>query len=181
MGPALATAFGTASSSATLPVTVNSLEQGCKVDSRISRFILPIGATINMDGTALYEAVAAVFIAQMVGMNPSLGQIIIISITATAASIGAAGIPHAGLVTLVMVLDTVGLPGEAVSIIMSVDWLVDRVRTAVNVLGDAIGAAIVAHLSKDELLQLKEGEDYDHSPHNCSGHQQSIHMPDPRN
>ena len=161
MGPALATAFGTASSSATLPVTVNSLEQGCKVDSRISRFILPIGATINMDGTALYEAVAAVFIAQMVGMNPSLGQIIIISITATAASIGAAGIPHAGLVTLVMVLDTVGLPGEAVSIIMSVDWLVDRVRTAVNVLGDAIGAAIVAHLSKDELLQLKEGEEYE--------------------
>merc|ERR1712107_649058 len=160
MGPALATAFGTASSSATLPVTVNSLEQGNKVDQRISRFILPIGATINMDGTALYEAVAAIFIAQMVGMNPSLSQIIIISITATAVSIGAAGIPHAGLVTLVMVLDTVG-PGEAVSIIMSVDCLVDRVRTAVNVLGDAIGAAIVAHLSKDELLQLKEGEDYE--------------------
>ena len=88
MGPALATAFGTASSSATLPVTVNSLEQGNKIDPRISRFILPIGATINMDGTALYEAVAAIFIAQMVGMNPSLGQIIIISITATAASIG---------------------------------------------------------------------------------------------
>merc|ERR1719266_3229142 len=154
MGPALATAFGTASSSATLPVTVNSLEQGNKIDTRISRFILPIGATINMDGTALYEAVAAIFIAQMVGMNPSLGQIIIISIPATAASIGAAGIPHAGLVTLVMVLDTVGLPGEAVSIIMSVDWLVDRVRTAVNVLGDAIGAAIVAHLSRKELQQL---------------------------
>ena len=88
MGPALATAFGTASSSATLPVTVNSLEQGNKIDTRISRFILPIGATINMDGTALYEAVAAIFIAQMVGMNPSLGQIIIISITATAASVG---------------------------------------------------------------------------------------------
>ena len=84
----------------------------------------------------------------------SIGQIVIISITATAASIGAAGIPHAGLVTLVMVLDTVGLPGEAVSIIMSVDWLVDRVRTAVNVLGDAIGAAIVAHLSREELQQL---------------------------
>ena len=92
----------------------------------MSRFVIPLGATVNMDGTALYEAVAAIFIAQMVGMNPSLGQIIIISITATAASIGAAGIPHAGLVTLVMVLDTVGLPGEAVSIIMSVDWLVDR-------------------------------------------------------
>merc|ERR1711936_750320 len=151
MGPALATAFGTASSSATLPVTVNSLEEGNKVDPRISRFVLPIGATINMDGTALYEAVAAVFIAQMTGMNPTLGQIIIISITATAASIGAAGIPHAGLVTLVMVLETVGLPSEAVSIIMSVDWLVDRVRTAVNVLGDAFGAAIVAHLSRKEL------------------------------
>jgi len=104
-----------------------------------------------MDGTALYEAVAAIFIAQMTGMNPSIGQVIIISITATAASIGAAGIPHAGLVTLVMVLETVGLPSEAVSIIMSVDWLVDRVRTAVNVLGDAFGAAIVAHLSRKEL------------------------------
>ena len=85
----------------------------------------------------------------------SLGQIIIISITATAASIGAAGIPHAGLVTLVMVLDTVGLPGEAVSIVMSVDWLVDRVRTAVNVLGDAFGAAIVAHLSREELTRVQ--------------------------
>jgi Na+/H+-dicarboxylate symporter len=156
MGPALATAFGTASSAATLPVTINSLEEGNKIDPRISRFVLPIGATINMDGTALYEAVAAIFIAQMTGMNPTLGQIIIISITATAASIGAAGIPHAGLVTLVMVLETVGLPSEAVSIIMSVDWLVDRVRTAVNVLGDAFGAAIVAHLSKDELRKLNE-------------------------
>jgi len=159
MGPALATAFGTASSAATLPVTVNSLEEGNKVDPRISRFVLPIGATINMDGTALYEAVAAIFIAQMTGMNPTLGQIIIISITATAASIGAAGIPHAGLVTLVMVLETVGLPSEAVSIIMSVDWLVDRVRTAVNVLGDAFGAAIVGHLSKEELRKMNETEE----------------------
>merc|ERR1712013_24662 len=143
--------LGTASSAATLPITINSLEQGNKIDARISRFVLPIGATINMDGTALYEAVAAIFIAQMTGMNPTIGQVIIISITATAASIGAAGIPHAGLVTLVMVLETVGLPSEAVSIIMSVDWLVDRVRTAVNVLGDAFGAAIVAHLSMKEL------------------------------
>ena len=91
----------------------------------------------------------------------SIGQIVIISITATAASIGAAGIPHAGLVTLVMVLDTVGLPGEAVSIIMSVDWLVDRVRTAVNVLGDAFGAAIVAHLSQEELEVMSGGEEKD--------------------
>ena len=88
MTSAFTTAFGTGSSSATLPVTINCLEEKNGVDPRISRFVLPIGATINMDGTALYEAVAAIFIAQMVGMNPSLGQIIIISITATAASVG---------------------------------------------------------------------------------------------
>jgi len=156
MGPALATAFGTASSSATLPVTINNLENGNKINPVIARFVLPIGATINMDGTALYEAVAAIFIAQLTGMNPSIGQIIIISITATAASIGAAGIPHAGLVTLVMVLETVGLPSEYVSIIMSVDWLVDRFRTLVNVLGDSFGAAIVAHLCKDDFNQTED-------------------------
>ncbi|XP_023342798.1 putative sodium-dependent excitatory amino acid transporter glt-4 [Eurytemora carolleeae] len=161
MGPALATAFGTASSSATLPVTTSNLENGNKIDPLISRFVLPIGATINMDGTALYEAVAAIFIAQLTGMNPSLGQIIIISITSTAASIGAAGIPHAGLVTLVMVLETVGLPSESVSIIMSVDWLVDRFRTAVNVLGDSFGAAIVAHLCKDDILRVNGGVELD--------------------
>jgi len=154
MGPALATAFGTASSSATLPVTINNLENGNKINPKVARFVLPIGATINMDGTALYEAVAAIFIAQLTGMNPSIGEIIIISITATAASIGAAGIPHAGLVTLVMVLETVGLPSTSVSIIMSVDWLVDRFRTAVNVLGDSFGAAIVAHLCKDDIEQI---------------------------
>merc|ERR1711962_601032 len=92
----------------------------------------------------------------MTGMNPTIGQVIIISITATAASIGAAGIPHAGLVTLVMVLETVNLPSESVSIIMSVDWLVDRFRTAVNVLGDAFGAAIVAHLCKDDVQKELE-------------------------
>eukprot|EP00088_Acartia_fossae_P071890 TRINITY_DN9972_c0_g2_i2.p1 TRINITY_DN9972_c0_g2~~TRINITY_DN9972_c0_g2_i2.p1 ORF type:complete len:528 (+),score=122.29 TRINITY_DN9972_c0_g2_i2:78-1661(+) len=161
MGPALATAFGTASSSATLPVTINNLENGNKVNPVIARFVLPIGATINMDGTALYEAVAAIFIAQLTGMNPSIGQIIIISITATAASIGAAGIPHAGLVTLVMVLETVGLPSEYVSIIMSVDWLVDRFRTLVNVLGDSFGAAIVAHLCKHEIDEGKQADTFD--------------------
>ena len=88
--------------------------------------MLPIGATINMDGTALYEAVAALFIAQVRSMSMSVGQVIAISITATAASIGAAGIPQAGLVTMVMVLDTVGLPAEDVTIILAVDWLLDR-------------------------------------------------------
>jgi len=155
MGNPLATAFGTASSSATLPVTINALEEKNGVDPKIARFVLPIGATINMDGTALYEAVAALFIAQMNGINPNIGQVIAISITATAASIGAAGIPQAGLVTMVMVLDTVGLPSEAVSLILSIDWLLDRFRTAINVLGDSLGAGIVAHLSKGELDELE--------------------------
>ena len=92
----------------------------------IFRFVLPIGATINMDGTALYEAIAAIFIAQVREVPMSVGQIIAVSITATAASIGAAGIPQAGLVTMVMVLDTVGLPAEDVTIILAVDWLLDR-------------------------------------------------------
>ena len=148
------TAWGTASSSATLPVTINCLEEKNGVDPRISRFVLPIGATINMDGTALYEAVAAIFIAQMEDMHPSIGQIFAIAITATFASIGAAGIPQAGLVTMVMVLDTVGLPSNLVSMIFSVDWLLDRFRTAINVLGDSIGAGIVDHLSKKDLKEL---------------------------
>merc|ERR1712098_923011 len=154
MGPALATAWGTASSSVTLPVTMNCLEEKNYVDPRISRFVLPIGATINMDGTALYEAVAALFIAQLSNVPVNIGQVIAISITATAASIGAAGIPQAGLITMVMVLDTVGLPSESVSIILSVDWLLDRFRTTINVLGDSIGAGIVNHLSKEELIRL---------------------------
>ena len=98
--------------------------------------------------------VGATLSPQMVGMNPSLGQVVIISITATAASIGAAGIPQAGLVTMVMVLDTVGLPSHLVSMILSVDWLLDRFRTAINVLGDSIGAGIVSHLSSEELREV---------------------------
>jgi len=151
MANAFTTAFGTGSSSATLPVTISLLEEKNQVDPRVCRFVLPIGATINMDGTALYEAVAAIFISQVNGMSLSIGQIIAISITATAASIGAAGIPQAGLVTMVMVLETVGLPPEDVTIILAVDWLLDRFRTTINVLGDSLGAGIVYHLSKDEL------------------------------
>jgi len=123
MTQALFTAFGTSSSSATLPVTIECLEQKNKVDPRVSRFVLPIGATINMDGTALYEAVAAIWIAQMYGRSLDFVSIIAISITSTAAAIGAAGIPQAGLVTMVMVLSTVGLPAEAVSYVVPVDWL----------------------------------------------------------
>jgi len=155
MTNAFTTAFGTGSSSATLPVTINLLETKNNIDPRVCRFVLPIGATINMDGTALYEAVAAIFISQVNNMQLSIGQILAVSVTATAASIGAAGIPQAGLVTMVMVLETVGLPAEDVTIILAVDWLLDRFRTAINVLGDSIGAGIVYHLSKDELDQME--------------------------
>lgn len=147
----IATAFGTASSSATLPVAIGALEEKNGIDPRVARFVMPIGATINMDGTALYEAVAAIFIAQCRGIALSMGQIVAVSITATAASIGAAGIPQAGLVTMVMVLDTVGLPAEDITIIIACDWLLDRFRTAINVLGDSLGAGIVNHLSRNEL------------------------------
>merc|ERR1719216_630321 len=156
MANAFTTAFGTGSSSATLPVTIALLEEKNEVDPRVCRFVLPIGATINMDGTALYEAVAAIFISQVNGMSLSIGQIIAISITATAASIGAAGIPQAGLVTMVMVLETVGLPPEDVTIILAVDWLLDRFRTAINVLGDSIGAGIVYELSKGDLEETNK-------------------------
>lgn len=151
---ALLTAFGTSSSSATLPVTFRCLEETNRIDKRVTRFVLPIGATINMDGTALYEAVAAIFIAQASGLNLNLGQYIAVSLTSTLASIGAAGIPQAGLVTMLIVLQTIGLPEDAITLIIAVDWFLDRVRTTVNVLGDAFGAGIVAHLSKADLLEM---------------------------
>ncbi|XP_014474206.1 PREDICTED: excitatory amino acid transporter 1 isoform X2 [Dinoponera quadriceps] len=154
MAEALVTAFGTSSSSATLPIAISCLEGPNGIDSRVSRFVMPIGATVNMDGTALYEAIAAIFIAQVRKVSLSFGQLIAISITATAASIGAAGIPQAGLVTMVMVLDTVRLPANDVFLIIAVDWLLDRFRTTVNVIGDSLGAGIVNHLSRNELTML---------------------------
>uniref|UniRef100_F7H622 Amino acid transporter n=1 Tax=Macaca mulatta TaxID=9544 RepID=F7H622_MACMU len=154
MAQALLTALMISSSSATLPVTFRCAEEKNQVDKRITRFVLPVGATINMDGTALYEAVAAVFIAQLNDLDLGIGQIITISITATAASIGAAGVPQAGLVTMVIVLSAVGLPAEDVTLIIAVDWLLDRFRTMVNVLGDAFGTGIVEKLSKKELEQM---------------------------
>lgn len=154
MAQALLTALMISSSSATLPVTFRCAEEKNQVDKRITRFVLPVGATINMDGTALYEAVAAVFIAQLNDLDLGIGQIITISITATAASIGAAGVPQAGLVTMVIVLSAVGLPAEDVTLIVAVDWLLDRFRTMVNVLGDAFGTGIVEKLSKKELEQM---------------------------
>jgi Na+/H+-dicarboxylate symporter len=139
---ALLTAFGTASSSATLPLTMEcAREEG--VNPKAVRFVLPLGATVNMNGTALYEACAAMFIAQAYGLHLGIGQQIIVFVTATLAAIGAAGIPEAGLVTLLIVLKSVGLPTEGVALILAVDWFLDRFRTSVNVWGDAVGAAVV--------------------------------------
>jgi len=154
LSEALTTAFATSSSSATLPVALTCLEEKNGIDPRVTRFVMPIGATINMDGTALYEAVAALFISQVRNVPLSFGKVVAVSITATAASIGAAGIPQAGIVTMVMVLDTLGLPAEDVSLILAVDWFLDRFRTFTNVLGDSLGAGIVHHLSEKELAAI---------------------------
>ncbi|KAJ8412879.1 hypothetical protein AAFF_G00104610 [Aldrovandia affinis] len=148
------TALGTASSAGTLPVTFRCLEENLGIDKRVTRFVLPVGATINMDGTALYEAVAAIFIAQMNDIYLDAGQIVTVSLTATLASVGAASIPSAGLVTMLLILTAVGLPTQDISLLVAVDWLLDRFRTSVNVVGDSFGAGIVYHLSKAELDSL---------------------------
>ncbi len=139
---ALLTAFGTASSSATLPLTMECAIEA-DVDKRAVKFVLPLGATVNMDGTALYEAVAVMFIAQAYGYSMGLTEQTIIFITATLAAIGAAGIPQAGLVTMVIVLTAVNLPLEGIGMLLAVDWLLDRFRTMVNVWGDSVGAAVI--------------------------------------
>ncbi|MCA9188743.1 MAG: cation:dicarboxylase symporter family transporter [Pirellulaceae bacterium] len=140
---ALLTAFSTSSSSATLPISIECVEDNNKVSSRSAGFVLPLGATVNMDGTALYEAVAVIFIAQALGIKLALGQLIVVFLTATLAAIGAAGIPQAGLVTMVMVLTAVGIPTSGIGTILAIDWFLDRLRTTVNVFGDTIGAAVI--------------------------------------
>jgi Na+/H+-dicarboxylate symporter len=153
---AVTTAFSTASSSATLPVTIECAEERNRVSRKASLFVLPLGATVNMDGTALYEAVAALFIAQLFGIELGFGQQIIIFLTATLAAVGAAGIPEAGLVTMVMVLHAVGLPLEGIGMLLSIDWLLDRFRTATNVWGDSVGAAVVDTLETKYVEGGKE-------------------------
>jgi len=145
---ALTTAFSTASSSATLPVTIECAEEYNQVSRKSALFVLPLGATVNMDGTALYESVAALFIAQMLGIHLGFGEQMIVFLTATLAAVGAAGIPEAGLVTMVMVLQSVGLPLEGIGMLLSIDWFLDRCRTTVNVWGDSIGAAVVDFLEE---------------------------------
>ena len=152
--PALAVALSTSSSSATLPVTIEACENNLDIPRPVASFVLPLGATINMDGTALYEAIAAMFVAQAYGIELSLGQQFLVFFTASAASVGAAGIPSAGLVTMAMVFSAVGLPLEGIGLIVAVDRFLDMGRTVVNVMGDTVGAVVVARYTSgdDEAL-----------------------------
>ena len=144
MSPALMTAFSTASSNGTLPLTMTCVEERAGVSNRVSSFVLPLGATINMDGTALYEAVAVLFIAQAYHGDVTLAQQVVVAITALLASVGAAGIPHAGLVMMAIVLQAVNLPLEAQGIIIAVDRVLDMCRTMVNVWSDSCGCAVIS-------------------------------------
>jgi Na+/H+-dicarboxylate symporter len=148
MKEALITAFATSSSTATLPVSLRCLSENLKVDPNIARFVLPVGATLNMDGTAMYEAMAALFVANLCGVHLTLLSQVVVALTAMAASVGAPGIPSAGMVTMVMVLQAVGLPVAAVAILIAIDRPLDTLRTVVNVEGDCIGACVVQKMAK---------------------------------
>lgn len=147
---ALITAFATSSSSATLPITLRCVQHNLHVRKEIAQFVIPLGATINMDGTALYEASAALFVANLVGIDLNLTQQLIVFFTAMFAAVGAPGIPSAGMVTMVMVLQSVSLPAEAIAILLPIDRLLDTLRTAANVEGDMIGSLVVQKLIKGE-------------------------------
>ncbi|KAK3573371.1 hypothetical protein QTP86_024607 [Hemibagrus guttatus] len=149
------TAFATCSSSATLPSMIKCIEENNGVDKRISRFILPIGATVNMDGAAIFQCIAAVFIAQLNNVDLNAGQIFTILVTATASSVGAAGIPAGGIITIAIILEAIGLPTNDLSLMLAVDWIVDRTTTVVNVEGDALGAGILHHINEQEMKKQK--------------------------
>ena len=148
-------AFSTSSSNATLPVTIETAEKEVGISREISSFVLPLGATINMDGTALYQAVAVMFIAQIYGVPLSFGDQLTVVLTATLASVGAAGVPSAGIITLIIVLQSVGLGGQVqagVALILGVDRILDMLRTAVNVTGDLTASAVIARSEGETLL-----------------------------
>jgi len=144
IGQAQLLAFSTSSSGATLPVTMKCAEENLGVSKEVSSFVLPLGATINMDGTALYQAVAAVFIAQVFGMDLSLGAQITIVLTAVLASVGTAAVPGAGIVMLIIILEAIGVPIEGIALIIGVDRILDMCRTTVNVTGDSAVASVIA-------------------------------------
>lgn len=147
---ALITAFATCSSNATLPITLRCTEQHLHVKPDIANFVVPLGATINMDGTALYEAVAALFIARLCGIELDVVQQFIIFVVATIGAIGAPGIPSVGMLSMVLVLESVGLPSGAIAILLPIDRILDTVRTSVNVEGDMIGSLIVDRWTRSE-------------------------------
>ena len=155
--PAQMLAFSTSSSAATLPVTIQRCEDNLGISKEVSSFVLPLGATINMDGTALYQAVAAVFIAQAFGIDLDLGQQLTIVLTATLASIGAAAVPGAGMVTLVIVLEAINVPAAGLALIFGVDRILDMMRTVVNVTGDSAVAVVVAS-TEGELSEVTQQE-----------------------
>ena len=152
MSDALTTAFSTSSSSATLPLTITSVQKKAGVSNKITSFVLPLGSTINMDGTALYECVAAIFIAQAYGIDLSFTQQLIVVMTALLASIGAAGIPMAGLVMMSIILNAVGLPLEGVGLIIAVDRVLDMMRTTVNVWSDSVGTITIAKSEGEKVM-----------------------------
>ncbi len=148
MGMALATAFTTASSNATLPVSIESAETKGGVDKKVAGFVLPLGATINMDGTALYEGVAALFVAQVYGIHLGFDEQILLFVIALLASVGAAGIPHASLIMMTVVFEALGLPLEAIGMLLGIDRILTMCRTATNVWSDLAGAAIIDRLTR---------------------------------
>lgn len=154
MAPALLTAFSTSSSSATLPVNMDCVERRVGVSNKVSSFVLPLGATVNMDGTALYECVAAMFIAQAYGLDITFSTQFIIVMLALLTSIGVAGIPSASLVAISVILAAIGLPLEGIGLILVVDRVLDMCRTAVNVYSDAVGAVVIARLEGENKLLL---------------------------
>ncbi len=146
--PVMGFAFSTATSNATIPMSIDTLSKKMGVSKQISSFTIPLGATINMDGTSIMQGVAVVFIAQVYGIDLTIGNLATVVLTATLASIGTAGVPSVGLVTLAMVLNSVGLPTEGIALIMGIDRILDMLRTAVNITGDAVCTTIVAHQEK---------------------------------
>ena len=159
MKEALLVGFSTSSSSATLPVTMECVESNLGVSKSMSSFVLPLGATVNMDGTALYQGVAAIFIAQVMGIDLTMADQITIVGTATLASVGAAGVPGAGMVTLAMVLTAIGVPAAGIALVIGVDRILDMFRTATNIIGDSAVTACMARMEGEELRIMTDAED----------------------
>lgn len=155
MTEALLTAFSTASSAATLPVTTKNVTVNNRVSDRSAMLVLPVGATLNMDGTTLYEGVAVIFIAQTLGIPLALSDVFVVFLLSTLAAMAAAAIPEAGLVTMVIILRALNLPLESIGLLLSIDWFLDRCRTTVNVWGDSVGAAVLDRIGRSSSIRLE--------------------------